>query len=269
MERIKALLSKDSYTLADVPVLISVLRDDKIGCPWDREQTHQSIRKNLLEEAYEAADAIDKNDTELLREELGDVLLQVALHSEMENRSGGFDIDDVADELCRKLIARHPHVFGNVHAETGEQVLANWEQIKRAEKSRDTGAKSIDDVPAALPALSKSQKVQKRAADFGFDYTDVNGALADLENEVAELREAIDEGGNIEEELGDVIFAAVNVSRFCKVDAEEAAQRACEKFTSRYKQVETEAFRLNIDMKSCGIDTLNRLWNAAKHKSER
>lgn len=260
---------KERYGLADVVEIVHLLRDPVNGCPWDKEQTHQSIRKNFLEEAYEACDAIDKNDKALLREELGDVLLQVALHSEMESEQGVFSIDDVADELCKKLIVRHPHIFGEVSASDSAAVLDNWEAIKRSQKGMKAGSSAIDDVPAAFPALYKSQKVQKRARDAGFDYENVSQAFGDLKSEVDELESALRDGSNIEEEVGDAIFACVNVARLSGIDAEHAAEKACEKFKSRYKTVEDAAAKRGIDMKNCGIDILNDLWKQAKNEKRK
>ena len=257
---------KDSYTVNDLIALVHVLRDPEHGCPWDKVQTHESIRQNLIEETYEAADAIDKNDKPLLCEELGDVLLQVALHAEIERQDGGFGIDEIADGICKKLVLRHPHVFGGVVAKTSDAVLTNWEAIKRVEKSQKTGADSVHDVPLALPALMRSQKVQKRAGYVGFDYPDVQTALCDLRSELDELAEAITENTNVEEELGDLLFAAVNVARFQKLDAERSLERACDKFVRRFEIVEQLASSRGLDMKHADIDTLNGLWNEAKQK---
>lgn len=258
---------KDKYNINDVISIVHLLRDPVGGCPWDKEQTHESIRKNFLEETYEACDAIDKKDAALLREELGDVLLQVALHAEIERQSGGFGIDDVADELCKKLIVRHPHIFGDVAAESSGEVLDNWEEIKRSQKGQKAGSDAINDVPLAFPALYRSQKVQKRARDAGFDYQDIGQAMGDLESEVAELRQAFEGNGDIEDELGDVIFAAVNVARLSGMDAEYAAAKACEKFIKRFKIVESTALKRGFDIKSCSPEIQNELWAQAK-KSE-
>ncbi len=257
---------KESYTVNDLIALVHVLRDPEHGCPWDRVQTHESIRQNLIEETYEAADAIDKNDKTLLCEELGDVLLQVALHAEIEKQSGGFGIDEVADGICKKLVLRHPHVFGEVVAKDSDTVLTNWEAIKRVEKSQKTGADSVHDVPLALPALMRSQKVQKRAGYVGFDYPNVQMALDDLRSELEELSAAVEADTNVEEELGDLLFAAVNVARFKKLDAERSLERACDKFVRRFEIVEQLASSRGIDMKNADIDTLNGLWDEAKQK---
>jgi MazG family protein len=255
---------KNEYNLSDLVTLVRILRDPVDGCPWDREQTHESIRQNFIEETYEALEAIDRADKSLLEEELGDVLLQVMLHAEIERQIGGFDIDGVSDRICKKLVLRHPHIFGGVNVSESREVLSNWEDIKRDEKDQKTGSDAIDDVPAALPALMKSQKVQKRAAYVGFDYDSVGGALDDLDSELCELKAAIAENTNVEEELGDLIFAAVNVARFVKADAELCAERACEKFAQRFRVVEEMARQQGIDIKTAGMDKLNKLWEKAK-----
>ena len=258
---------KPKYKLEDVPLIVRCLRDPETGCPWDKVQTHESIRQDFIEETYEAVDAIDRADADNLREELGDVLMQVALHSEIESEKGVFDLDDVADELCKKLVLRHPHVFGDVVAEDPETVLKNWEDIKREEKSQKTGSEAIDDVPKAYPALIRSQKVQKRAAYTGFDYEDVDGAVADLDSEIVELKRAIKGDGDPFEELGDVLFSAVNVARFISADAELALIRACEKFIERFRITEDLAAERGIDMKKTDLELLNKLWaESKKHK---
>lgn len=255
---------KKNYKVEDLILLVECLRDPVDGCPWDRVQTHQSIRQNFIEETYEAVEAIDRSDDKMLQEELGDVLLQVALHAEIARQRGAFDINDVADTICKKLVLRHPHIFGDVSADTSDKVLSNWEDIKRDEKSQKTGSDAIDDVPKSLPTLMRSQKIQKRAAYVGFDYPDVDMAMSDLESEVAELRRALDGEGDVFEEVGDLIFSAVNIARLQGIDADLAAERACDKFSERFRTVEQMAKEQGIDMKTCGIDTLNELWSKAK-----
>ncbi|MDO4565997.1 MAG: nucleoside triphosphate pyrophosphohydrolase [Oscillospiraceae bacterium] len=260
---------KASYTVNDLAALVRLLRDPERGCPWDKIQTHESIRQNFIEETYEAADAIDKGDKALLCEELGDVMLQVMLHAEIERQSGGFDLDDVATGICRKLVLRHPHIFGEVKAEDSESVLRNWEDLKREEKGQTSGADSVRDVARALPALTRSQKVQKRARYVGFDYEDAEGAMRDLQSEADELRAALAGEGDCEEELGDLLFAAVNVARFAKLDAELALTRACDKFARRFIRVEQLAAERGIDMRKADMETLNRLWDTAKQETVR
>jgi len=200
----------------------------------------------------------------MLQEELGDVLLQIALHAEISKEDGWFDINGIADSVCRKLVSRHPHIFGVAEAESPDAVLANWEEIKRGEKAQKTGSDAIDDVPKSMPTLIRSQKVQKRAAYVGFDYPDAAGALYDLESEMAELKEALLGGGDISEEIGDLIFAAVNVARLSEIDADFAVERACDKFAGRFRMVETYAKEQGIDIKSCKAEELDKLWSKAK-----
>ena len=255
---------KPKYTLADVPLIVKRLRNPETGCPWDKEATHESVRQDMIEECYEAVEAIDTGDLDNLKEELGDVLMQVALHSEIESEKGTFDIDEVADRLCKKLVLRHPHVFGDVVANDTETVLRNWDAIKSVEKDQKTGSDAIDDVPTAYPALIRSQKVQKRAARTGFDYRDTEGAMADLRSEVTELEQALAGDGDPFEELGDLLFSAVNVARFISADAELALTRSCEKFIRRFRKTEELAIERGIDMKNADMALLNELWEESK-----
>ena len=256
---------KEKYNVYDLVEIMRILRSEG-GCPWDIKQTHESIKKNLIEETYETIEAINKNDSEMLREELGDVLMQVVFHTQIEREKGVFDIDDVADENCKKLIERHPHVFGEVNVDSVDDVLTNWDAIKRKSKGQKSTSQAIDSVPRELPALMRAAKIQSKAAKAGFDWDEVGGALDKLSEEIAELKEAIANGdkANINEELGDVLFSAVNVSRFVDTDAEEALTDATDKFVARFKTVEKLAAERNIDMKQSDIETLDRLWDEAK-----
>ena len=206
---------KENYVLEDYISLIAYLRSEK-GCPWDRVHTHESLKRNLMEEAYEVCEAIDEGDPLHLREELGDLLLQIIFHASIEQDTGGFTMDDIADASCKKLIFRHPHVFGDAPAGTPDQVLDIWEQIKRKERAQKTSASAMDSVPRGLPALWRSEKIQAKAAKVGFDWPDVSGAMDKLREEADELQQGIDAGDlpNIQEELGDILFAVVNVVRF-------------------------------------------------------
>lgn len=199
---------KPRYGYEDLLEIIRLLRSPE-GCPWDRVQTHQSIRRGMLEEAYEAAEAIDTDNAALLKEELGDVLMQVVFHAGIEADAGRFDMDDVCDGVVKKLLYRHPHVFGDGQAETADTVPASWEQLKRQEKGQKTTADALDAVARSLPGLWRAEKIQKKAAEAGFDWRDVSDALDKLDEETAELRQAVRGGTNVEEELGDVLFAAV------------------------------------------------------------
>lgn len=256
---------KNSYDVQDLLEIMKILRSPG-GCPWDAQQTHKSIKKDLIEETYEVIEAINKDDKVLLCEELGDLLMQVVFHAQMEQEAGVFDFGAVADGICKKLIERHPHVFGQVEVSGVEDVLTNWDAIKKKTKKQKTTTDSMLSVPRELPALMRATKLQKKAANVGFDWSDVSGALDKLEEEIAELRQAIanSDGENMTEELGDVLFSAVNVSRFIKTDAEEALTAASDKFLSRFTVVERLAGERGIDMSSVGLDVLDALWDEAK-----
>lgn len=257
--------TKSSYNMQDLLEIMKLLRSPG-GCPWDAQQTHESIKKNLIEETYEVIEAINKDDKVLLCEELGDLLMQVVFHAQMEQEAGVFDFDAVADGICKKLIERHPHVFGQVEISGVDDVLTNWNAIKMKTKKQKTTTDSMLSVPRELPALMRATKLQKKAADVGFDWDDVSGALDKLEEEISELRQAIASGDteNTAEELGDVLFSAVNVSRFVKTDAEEALTSASDKFLARFTKVEVLAGERGIDMNSAGLDVLDALWDEAK-----
>ncbi len=258
-----AFTQKDSYTVADLVEIVHLLRQPD-GCPWDREQTHHTIRRNMLEEAYEAVEAIDSENPDYLKEELGDVLLQVVLHAEMEREIDRFDLDGVADGISKKLIFRHPHVFGDVEVTGTGEVLQNWEELKRKEKKQDTFSDSVDAVAKSLPGLWRAEKMQKKAKKAGFDWPDVSGALEKLEEEVGELREAVTQNTNVAEELGDVLFAAVNVARFAQVDPEVALAHTCDKFGRRFRQVEAMARAEGRDMTQMSLEELDALWDRVK-----
>jgi tetrapyrrole methylase family protein/MazG family protein len=256
---------KPSYKFEDLIEIMKMLRSPN-GCPWDKEQTHKSIRNNFIEETYEAIEAIDTEDTELLKEELGDVLLQVVFHCEMESEKNSFNIDDVCDGVCKKLIIRHPHIFSNVTANTTDEVLNNWDKIKMQTKSQKTQSDAMDSVSKALPSLIRSEKIQKKAAKVGFDWKNVDGAIQKVQEETCELQEAIINGDkeNMEEELGDLLFSVVNVSRFIKVDSEEALYKACDKFVDRFKKMENLAKTQNLNLESATLEQLDSLWNEVK-----
>lgn len=256
---------KEIYTYEDLRAILRILRAPD-GCPWDREQTHLSNRRNFLEEAYEAVEAFDLDDAALMQEELGDVLMQVLFNVLMEEERGRFTIDDVTDHVVRKLIFRHPHIFSTAQkVDTGEQVLVSWEALKREEKGQRTTADAMDSVARSLPALWRADKMQSKAAKAGFEFSDVSGALDKLEEEVRELREAVENGTNYAEELGDVLFAAVKVGRFCSVDPEEALGKTSDKFLARFRAVEDALIAQGRSMEDAPLDELTALWNKAKH----
>lgn len=223
----------------DLRRIVAILRAPG-GCQWDGEQTHQSIRRNFLEEAYEVAEAIDQDSPEHLKEELGDVLLQVVFHASIEQDAGRFDLDDVADGVCRKLIYRHPHVFGNVSVRSTDEILSNWEALKKAEKGQATQADAVDSVARSLPALWRAEKVQKKAAGAGFDRP---GAADRLSRELEELKAAMAGQGDAAQALGDLLFSAVNAARHLQVDPEMALHAACDRFSARFRLAEEEALR--------------------------
>ena len=265
-EKIAMLLGKDSYDFDDLVILVEVLRSEK-GCPWDREQTHKSIRKDLIEETYEVIEAIDTEDPVLLREELGDVLLQVVFHACIENEEERFDIHDVANDICKKLIHRHPHVFGDVVAENTDKVLSNWEQIKSEEKSRVTVTDKLRSIPPMLPALMRAEKVGKKAKCF--DFADAEEVMDKVCEELTELSEAMDEGSeeHIAEEMGDLLLTVTSLCRKLGVDPELALCRATDKFIDRFETVENAVYGMGKSMDELDIDELNRIWDENKHKN--
>ncbi|MEG0177991.1 MAG: nucleoside triphosphate pyrophosphohydrolase [Oscillospiraceae bacterium] len=257
---------KDNYNIEDLLHIVELLRNPDGGCPWDKEQTHKSIKMNFIEETYEVADAIELEDKHLLCEELGDILLQVALHTEMEREVGGFTFDEVCDGICKKLIYRHPHVFGDTVAANSKEVLATWEKLKQSEKGRDTAQNNLESVPKHFPALMRAEKLGKRAGTYGYDFQDVNFALDALDGEIAELRCAIqaNDANNIASELGDVLFSAVNVGRKLKVNSEQALTLANDKFVSRVTKAEQIAAAKGEKLKELDAAQLDELWNKAK-----
>ncbi len=249
--------TKENYTVDDLRRLVAVLRHPG-GCPWDGEQTHESIRRNFIEEAYEVAEAIDEKSPAHLKEELGDVLLQVLFHASIEEDAGRFDLDDVADGICKKLIFRHPHVFGGA-------AESNWEELKRQEKGQTTYTATLQSVARSLPGLWRAEKLQTKAAKAGFEWPDVQGAMDKLAEELDELRTAVRDKSNVEEELGDLLFAAVKVGRFFQIDPEDALAGTCEKFIRRFAGVEAAAAAQGQDMRDLTVDQLMVLWNREKH----
>lgn len=252
--------------------IVSILRSPE-GCPWDQEQTHQSIRKNFIEELYEALEAIDNDDPDAMQEEFGDVILQVMLHSQMEEETGAFSVYDVIQSLNEKLIFRHPHVFGDVDASNSEEALVNWEQMKAEEKrikGTDVSRTSVlDGIPPDLPALMKAYKLQKKAAKVGFDWDELGLVLAKIEEELAELRAAITLQSEEEQasELGDLLFAVVNASRFIHADPEEALSRTNKKFRSRFEYIEEQLRISGKNFDQTDLTEMDRWWEEAKRQS--
>ena len=247
--------SKPRYMLDDLIRLVHALRAPG-GCPWDAAQTHLSIRRNFLEEAYEACEALDCDDEAMLREELGDVLLQVLFHADIEADRGRMTIDDIADAECRKLIFRHPFLFG------GER--ASWDELKKQEKGQKTTGEAMQGVARSLPATWRAEKIQKKAAKTGFRWESADEALDKLAEETGELREAVRDHTNIDEELGDMLFAAVRVASTLERDPEQALHAACEKFIRRFTAMEQTALAEGRPLETLSKDELLAGWNAQK-----
>jgi tetrapyrrole methylase family protein/MazG family protein len=251
------------------------------GCPWDQEQSHQSIRHNLIEECYETVEALDdyvkamrkpgrtasKDQIEAFKSELGDLLLQVVFHSQMAMEAKSFDFHDVVHSLCEKLIRRHPHIFGSTKAATSKDVLRQWEQIK---KSENNTASIVGDLPRHLPALLKADKIQRKVARVGFDWKHTRDVVAKVEEELRELKGALASGDRkqFEEELGDLLFAAVNLARYEKLQAEELLDRCVTKFTKRFQEVERAVHHSGRRLEDCSLEELDALWESAKHKDK-
>jgi len=242
------------------------------GCPWDREQTNRSILSCLLDEAYEFFEAVDENDPAKMREELGDVLLQVVLHAQIASESAdagaAFDIEDVSREIADKLIRRHPHVFGDASASDSKEVIRNWERIKKSEYGEERRKYMTDDIPEALPALFRAEKMQRRVAQVGFDWSEMSPVLDKVEEEFGEFREALESGDaeHAEEELGDIIFALVNVGRHSKISAENALRTTMRKFEKRFRYVEDKFRELGKDIKGATLEEMDEYWEESKTK---
>ena len=236
------------------------------GCPWDREQTHKSIMSCLLDEAYEFFDGVENDDTAVMREELGDILLQVVFHSAMAKEADHFDIEDVAHDICEKLIHRHPHVFGDVTVKSSKEVLSNWEHIKKGEKGKENRKYLVDDIPDSLPALFRAEKIQRRVARVGFDWQDINPALDKVEEEFSEFREALktNDLDHASEELGDILFALVNVARHNNVCAEDALRMTVKKFARRFRYIEDHFNKKNKKLNEASLEELDECWEESK-----
>ena len=260
---------KENYGISDLIGIMCLLRSEN-GCPWDREQTHSSIRMNVIEEAYEVAEAIDSGDAALLKEELGDLLLQVVFHAQIESEINSFGLDDVCDEICKKLIYRHPHVFSNADVNSSAEVLKNWDKLKSKSKGEKKSSDSLYNVPKILPALMRGEKIGKRAANAGFDFADTGEVIERLKEEIKELEIAVinKNEAEIEEEFGDILFSCCNLARFLKKDSEKALTSAINKFIMRFRAVEALAEKLDIPqgktLSELPQSMLDELWEKAK-----
>ncbi len=260
---------KETYDIGDLLRIMEILRSGE-GCPWDRQQTHASIRQNFIEETYEVAEAIDNADTEALCEELGDVLMQIVFHCQIEKEKGSFGFSEICDGLCKKLIVRHPHVFGDKAAFSAEYAFRRWDEIKAETKGQKTGTDTLAAVPKTLPALMRSAKLQKRAAKASGLSHDPDHALRDLDGGVARLKEAAaeDNSSRKQEELGDVLFAAVEVAEALGVEPEECLSGSCERFTQRFSFAEEKAAGEGKSLRDLLPAELEKLWDAAKKEEE-
>lgn len=251
------------YSFDDLVDIMEKLRRPG-GCPWDAEQTHESIKKCMIEETYEVIEALDSGDMVKVYDELGDLLLQVVFHAQIAKDNGDFDIGDVTNAICTKLIRRHPHVFGDEKLTTSEDVLDKWDDIKKHEKGEKSTTETLKSVAVSLPALMRAQKVQAKAAKVGFDWRDVSGALDKIHEETRELEEAIEKDTNKEEELGDLLFSVVNVSRFIGADSEEALYKTINKFVARFSHVESMANEEGRALSDMSLEEMDRLWEKSK-----
>ncbi|MGN1133873.1 MAG: nucleoside triphosphate pyrophosphohydrolase [Oscillospiraceae bacterium] len=267
---IQEILSKNSYDIYDLIKIVKILRSEN-GCPWDKVQTHKSIRNDFLEEVYEVIEGIDMDNSEMLREELGDVLLQVIFHTQIETESNNFNFNDVTNDICKKLIVRHPHVFGDVNANNVDTVLQNWDAIKKETKGQQSYTDTLKSVPKVFPALMRAQKLGKRASRAGMDFEGTDDCFESLKSEVAELEEALkaNNQNDAEEELGDLLFSCANMARKLGADAEQLLYNASEKFLNRFAETESLIRQDGLDMTTLSINDLNKYWDEAKIKVNR
>lgn len=254
------------FDFSDLEQIMHRLRADD-GCEWDRAQTHESIRINLIEEAYELVDAIDQKDVAAMKEECGDVLMQAVFHAEIAQKNGEFNYMDMVTGLCRKLIDRHTHIFGSNHASNADEALVFWEAAKKKEKHYASASDQMDRVPKNLPALLFAEKIQKYAKKVGFDWDNVEGAYQKIAEETEELRCA--DSAHRTEEGGDLLFAVVNTLRFYKVEPELALREANKKFMRRFSAVESEVKSSGREMTDCTLDELDAIWNKVKEREKR
>ena len=256
---------KDKYSLEDLIELMKLLRSEK-GCPWDREQNHESLKKYLIEETYEVLEAIDLKDKDKLCEELGDLLLQIVFHAQISYEHDNFSMDDIITGICRKIIMRHTHVFGSDIIKTPDGVVSNWELIKKKEKGMTTQTEVLKAIPNNLPSLMRSYKVQQKAAQVGFDWDNIEDVFNKVYEEIQELKDVY-RSKNVErinDEMGDVFFAAVNLSRFLHVQPELALTQTIKKFISRFEYIEQESLKEGKKLEEMTLEEMDKLWNKAK-----
>ena len=245
--------------------IIARLRGED-GCPWDREQTHESLKGNLLEETYEVIDAIDAGDADEFCAELGDLMMQIVLHAQLADERGQFSIKDSMENIAEKLVRRHPHVFGKAEVASAEEVLHQWEEIKAGEKDSEERASVLDGIPKALPALARAMEISKRAAKTGFEWPDLDAVVEKLDEEAGELKRELSAGDReaIAEEIGDLLFTIVNVARWAKVDPEDALRGMTKRFAARFQQIEKAARANGREVKEMTIQEMDAVWDRAK-----
>lgn len=258
-------MKKEKYTFNDLLEIMERLRGED-GCPWDREQTHESLKKYLIEETYEVLDAIESKNSDDILEELGDVLLQVIFHSQIGKEEGTFTIDDVIDSICNKMISRHVHVFGDTKVDTADEVLEVWEKVKKKEKGNKTQTETMIKIPKGMPALLRSYKVQEKASQVGFDWDSVDGAFDKVEEEIKEFKYEymLQKSERIRSEMGDILFSLVNVCRFLKIQPELVLAQTTEKFIKRFDYVEKTANKQGRELKEMSLEQMDKLWDEAK-----
>lgn len=257
----RTLEEKNRYTYVDLLEIMQRLRAPG-GCPWDAEQTHETLRPYLIEESYEVADAVDSGDVHALYDELGDVLLQVVFHAQIGREEGSFDMNDVTTAVCAKMIRRHPHVFGEVQVQGSDEVLQNWDRIKQTEKNEKTYTSAMEDIPRHMSALLRAAKIQKKAANLGFEWPEPSGALEKVREETEEFEDELEQNGpGLEAEGGDLLFAVVNTLRMLQIDPETALSATCRKFIDRFRYIEEHAQR---DLRELSLAEMDALWDEAK-----
>ncbi len=264
-ERVERLLKTERYDFDDLCEVVVILRSN-VGCPWDKEQTHKSLRRDFIEETYEVIEAIDTSDPKLLREELGDVMLQVVFHADIEHEEGRFDINDVANDICVKLIHRHPHVFGELKLDNSAAVLENWDKIKGVEKQRNTLTDKLRSIPPMLPALMRAQKVGKKASFFDFETAEA--VYEKLNEEIDEVRTAAESGDRdaVMEEMGDLLLTVTSLARKLGVDSEQALFNATNKFIDRFEKVENAVISQGKTVEELSMPQLDEIWDSIKHE---
>ncbi|AVQ46262.1 nucleoside triphosphate pyrophosphohydrolase [Clostridium botulinum] len=260
-------VSNNNYDFVDLLDIMDKLRGED-GCPWDKEQTHTSLKKYLIEESYEVIEAIDNKDVDMLIEELGDVLLQVVFHSQIGKEDGFFEIKDVIQSICDKMINRHPHVFSDLEINNSNEVLENWDKIKSMEQGNETYTDSIRHIAKTLPALMRADKVQKKAAKVGFDWENIEDAMKKIIEEYKEIEDVYKSKNKVKilEEIGDLLFSVVNVARFLDIDPENALNYSIDKFINRFQYIEDEAIAMGRNLDNMSLEEMDELWKEAKNK---